>query len=392
MGFLDVVFKRNLEVRDMLDLKLENDPASRSYLKRMALETSINFIARTFSQSEFWVKDGQELKRDKLYYKLNVRPNTDSSASDFWHKVIYRLVYDNEVLIIKTDSDDLLIADDFYREEFAVYEDIFKDVVVKDFKFERSFKMNEVIYLNYNNDKLQRFVESLFADYGELFGRMMDTQLRMNQIRGVVRTTKGPGELDNASMQRMQKFINKIYGQLNNNGTAIVPEIPPFQFEEISKNNSSGRDNSGENLQKVKRMIIDDVAKIIGIPSNLIHGDVADLSNAMTAYIDFCINPLIAKIEDELNSKFFTETEFLKGKRIKVVGINAVDPIKNAEKVDKLISSSAAKQNEVREMLGLAPVDGGDRFILTKNYQTEDDLKGGENENEDETRANESNV
>lgn len=168
----------------------------------------------------------------------------------FWHKVIYRLVYDNEVLIIKTDSDDLLIADDFYREEFAVYEDIFKDVVVKDFKFERSFKMNEVIYLNYNNDKLQRFVESLFADYGELFGRMMDTQLRMNQIRGVVRTTKGAGELDNASMQRMQKFINKIYGQLNNNGTAIVPEIPPFQFEEISKNNSSGRDNSGENLQK----------------------------------------------------------------------------------------------------------------------------------------------
>lgn len=48
----------------MLDLKLENDPASRSYLKRMALETSINFIARTFSQSEFWVKDGQELKKE----------------------------------------------------------------------------------------------------------------------------------------------------------------------------------------------------------------------------------------------------------------------------------------------------------------------------------------
>lgn len=43
-------------------------------------------------------------------------------------------------------------------------------------------------------------------------------------------------------------------------------------------------------------------------------------------------------------------------------------------------------------MLGLAPVDGGDRFILTKNYQTEDDLKGGEDEHEDETRVNESNV
>ena len=392
MGFLDAVFKRNLELRDMLDLDLANDPANRSYLKRMAIETVINFISRTFSQSEFWVKDDQELKQDKLYYKLNVRPNTDSSATDFWHKVIYKLVYDNEVLIIKSDSDDLLIADDFYREEFAVYEDVFKDIIVKDFKFERSFRMNEVIYLNYNNDKLQRFVESLFADYGELFGRMMDTQLRKNQIRGIVSVDSGGGNIDNKKMTRLQKYIDKIYSQFKNNGVALVPQVPGFEYKELSKDSTTGNDNGGENLQKVKRMIIDDVAKIVGIPSNLIHGDVADLSNAMSAYIDFCINPLISKIEDELNSKFFTESEFLSGKRIKVVGINTVDPIKNAEKVDKLISSSAAKQNEVREMLGLAPVEGGDRFILTKNYQPEDELKGGENENEDETRANESNV
>ncbi|MDN6722077.1 MAG: phage portal protein, partial [Staphylococcus equorum] len=139
-----------------------------------------------------------------------------------------------------------------------------------------------------------------------------------------------------------------------------------------------------ENIQKVKKLFIDDVAKIIGIPPNLIHGDVSDLANAMEAYIDFCINPLISKIEDELNSKLFSENEFLNGKRIEVAGINKVDPIKNAEKVDKLISSSAAKQNEVREMLGLEPVEGGDRFILTKNYKKEGEntLKGGEENDE----------
>ncbi|EGQ3757004.1 phage portal protein [Staphylococcus pseudintermedius] len=392
MGFFSSVFKRNLEIRDMLELDLAIDPAERSYLKRMALESVINFISRTFSQSEFWVKDGQELKEDTLYYKLNVRPNSDSSASDFWHKVIYKLIYDNEVLIIKSDSDELLIADDFYREEYAVYEDSFKDVVVKDYKFGRTFKMSEVIYFNYNNDKLQRFVESLFADYGELFGRMMDTQLRKNQIRGVVSVNSGAGNIDNIQMTRLQKYIDKIYNQFKNNGVAIVPEISGFEYKELSKDSVNGTDNGAENLQKLKRMIIDDVAKIVGIPSNLIHGDVADLSNAMDAYIDFCINPLISKIEDELNSKFFTEAEYLKGKRVKVVGINAVDPIKNAEKVDKLISSSAAKQNEVRELLGLAPVEDGDRFILTKNYQTEEALKGGANENDDETRTDENSV
>ena len=281
MGIFDSVFKRNLELRDMLDLDLAYDPASRSYLKRIALETSINFIARTFSQSEFWVKDGQELVRDKLYYKLNVRPNTDSSASDFWHKVIYKLVYDNEVLIIKSDSDDLLIADDFYREEYAVYDDLFKDVVVKDYVFKRNFKMDEVVYLNYNNDKLQRFVDGLFGDYGELFGRMMDTQLRKNQIRGIVRVGNGGGEVANGNMSKLQNYIDKIYGQFKKNGVAIVPQVPGFEYEELSKDNANGTDNGAENLQKVKRLFIDDVAKIIGIPSNLIHGDVADLSNAM---------------------------------------------------------------------------------------------------------------
>ncbi len=82
--------------------------------------------------------------------------------------MIYKLVYDNEVLIIKSDTDDLLIADDFDRVEYAVYEDRFKDVMVKDHKFERQFMMNEVFYLTYNNEKIQRYVNELFSGYGEL--------------------------------------------------------------------------------------------------------------------------------------------------------------------------------------------------------------------------------
>src|SRR5699024_11638860 len=84
-------------------------------------------------------------------------------------------------------SDLLLIADDFDRVEYAVYEDRFKDVMVKDHKFERQFMMSEVFYLTYNNEKIQRYVNELFSDYGELFGRMMDSQLRKNQLRALVK-------------------------------------------------------------------------------------------------------------------------------------------------------------------------------------------------------------
>ena len=66
MGIFRDVFKRNLEIRDMLDLDLASDPATRSYLKRIALETNINFIARTISQSEFWIMNGQNKQMNDL--------------------------------------------------------------------------------------------------------------------------------------------------------------------------------------------------------------------------------------------------------------------------------------------------------------------------------------
>lgn len=380
MGLFDGVFQRNLEIRDMLDLDIYEDSASRSYLKRIALDTCINFISRTISQTEFWIKDGDKSIKNTLYYKLNVRPNTDSSASDFWQKVIYKLIYDNEVLIIKTDTDDLVVADDFERVELALYDDTFRNVIAKDYKFQRSYKMADVIYLNYNNEKLQKYVEGLFGDYGELFGRMMQQELKNNQIRGILKVSQGGGKLDDKNMSRLQKYADKLYQSFTKSSVAIIPGLPGFDYEELTKGQSSSNSNA-ENISKVKKAFIDDVAKIIGIPPSLLHGEMADLENAMDAYLDFCIKPLVKKIENELNSKFFTQDEFLKGKRIKLVGLNRLDPVKNATSIDKLISSNFATINEVRDLFGFEQLDGLDIFLRTKNYEQDNDsLKGGDNE------------
>src|SRR5699024_204553 len=166
------------------------------------------------------------------------RPNTDSSASDFWHKVIYRLVYDHEVKIIKSDRDDLLIGDDFDRVEYAVYEDRFKDVMVKDHNFERQVMRNEESYLTYNNEKIHRYVNELFSDYGELFGRMMDSQLRKYQLRATVSIKTGAGMTDDKHINRMQKYIDSVYSRLKTESVALLPKIDGFEFDELSNANT----------------------------------------------------------------------------------------------------------------------------------------------------------
>ena len=52
-------------------------------------------------------------------------------------------------MIVQADDGDLLIADDFEHNEYAVFEDTFTNVTVKDYQFKRSFKQSEVIHLRY---------------------------------------------------------------------------------------------------------------------------------------------------------------------------------------------------------------------------------------------------
>src|SRR5690625_6239650 len=82
----------------MYDFDLIEDTSNRVYMKRLAIQTCVNMIAKTISQSEFRVrKDGKTIK-DELYYRFNVKPNMNMTASTFWETVIYKLIYDNECL------------------------------------------------------------------------------------------------------------------------------------------------------------------------------------------------------------------------------------------------------------------------------------------------------
>jgi HK97 family phage portal protein len=379
MGFLDTVLRRNKELESMFDLHLysENVP-HRAYLKKMALETCINFIGRTISQSDFRFMVNKKRQMNDWDYLLNVRPNTDQSAADFWQRFIYELIHENEVLVILSDNNDLLIADSFDRVEYAVYPDIFKDVTVKDYTFKRSFKMDEVLYLTYNNEKLSKFMEGMFDDFGDLFSRMIETSKRANQIRGTV-DIDSTQSLNKENQTKLQNFIDKLFNAFKNNLVAIVPKLKGFDYTEVAKGDVNGK--SIEEITKLKKSLIDDVANILGIPNALIHGELSDYETSVKAYVKFCNSSIVKKIHDELNAKIITKEAYLKGTKIDVFGFTEKDLIDHAEAVDKLVASGAFTRNEVRELFGAERSDDPelDKFVITKNYQAAGAVEGGEN-------------
>lgn len=383
IGWLGSVFKRNKELEFMLDLDVITDTANRLHMKRLAIDTCVSFLGRTISQSEFRVRNGKAFEKNELYYRLNIRPNKNMTASTFWERFIRKLIYDNECLVVQADDGDLLIADGFQHNEYAVYEDIFTDVTVKDYTFKRSFKQSEVIHLKYRNDKLSPLIDGLFADYGDLFGRILNSQKRKNQVRGTVDMDM-IGAKTEEQIAKLQEFIDNMYKSIGSKDIAIVPQQKGINYNEIYNGVANGP--SVEEINKVTNGFLNQVAMAIGIPTALIYGEMADVEKQTKNYMLFTVRPLLKKLSDEANVKFFEMSEYLLGQKIVIKAVSYQSIFDLATSIDKLISSSAFTGNEIRSEVDYEDSDDPNLNIhhITKNYTKLDESEGGEKENDGE--------
>lgn len=375
----------NLFKREVPEVGFEFEDLERMFgnlqLKSLAVDKSAEFIARIFAKSEFKYLEDGKAKFSDWNYLLNVRPNKNESASDFWQKVVYRLITKNEVLIVLTKDDQLLVADSYTRTKYAVYDDVFEFVTCKGFTFEKRFRMSEVIFLQYNNNRLQDYISDLFTDYEKLHTRLVEALARNNQIRGTLKT-KNNGSFDKEMLAKLQSYAEILFKSFNTKTIAIVPAQDGMEYTEHT--NTTGTSNiSVDELKKLRQQFDDEVADILGIPTALIHGDMANLENSQKMFNSYCYQSLVKKMSDGLNFALVSKWKYERNNLFVIVGEGQKDKFALAENIDKLISSGAMTRNEVRSELGLESVPGGDKFLITKNYQIGEQIeKGGEKEDE----------
>ncbi len=375
----------NLFKREVPEVGFEFEDLERMFgnlqLKSLAIDKSAEFIARIFAKSAFKYQENGKAKPSDWDYLLNVRPNKNESASDFWQKVVYRLITKNEVLIFLTTDDQLLVADSYTRTKYAVYDDVFEYVTCRGYTFEKRFRMNEVIFLQYNNNRLQDYISDLFADYEKLHNRLVEALARNNQIRGTLKT-KNNGSFDKQMRDKLQSYADGLFKSFSTKTIAIVPAQDGMEYSEHT--NTTGTSNiSVDELKKLRRQFDDEVADVLGIPTALSHGDMANLENSQKMFNSYCYQSLVKKMSDGLNFALVSRRKYELNNLFVIIGEGQRDKFALAENIDKLISSGAMTRNEVRSELGLESVPGGDKFLITKNYQLGEQLeKGGEKEDE----------
>lgn len=334
--------------------------AHRTSLEGFAVELCSSLIARTFSGSRF-ITENKEWE-----YILNVKPNPNESGTEFWKKAIKRLYTKGELLIVKTNTDQLHVARTWVPELRATQPNIYRNVMIdNDFMFDRTFTEDEVLHIELREGGDWRTLRATLRDYEEMASQAKTAVNIANQLRFKVVYPQGGLKQKDASVANhvAQAWVDAI----ENSPVVAIAESATVKYEEIASPTST--DSFFDSYESALWGYIEKVATAFGIPPVLLNGEKSVIDAPLELFYNNVIAPLNRLVEEELNAKIFTPDEVKSGSRIDIMGADTPNIFDLADKVDKLVSSGAFTRNEVRKQLGYSPIDGLDEIVITKNLQ-----------------------
>ena len=344
--------------------------------REMAFWSAVNVVANAVSKCEFKTfSKGKEVK-DREHYLWNIEPNKNQNSSAFIHDWITKLFRKNECLIIEHNGQ-LLVADDFVRTPYALYDDVFTEVKVKDFTFNRSFVQSEVLYYKLSETDMKKVTDALYASYSKLIAYSMNTFRKSKGTKGVFKYETLPvaGTPERAAFDAL---INEKIGKWLSGDNAALPLGKGQDWKELTQ-----KTYSSESTRDIRSMI-DDIsdftAKAFGIPPALLRGDVQGVSDALDNFLTFCVDPLVDMLAEEINRKRNGYDAFSKGTYIKIDTrtVKHIDLLSASNAVDKLIASGAFCINDIRKLVGDTAIDEpwAWKHYITKNYTDVENMQG----------------
>ena len=343
-------------------------------IRELAFWSCVNMIASSVSKCElktFVV--GKEVK-GREYYAWNVSPNKNQNSTAFMHKLIAQLYLKNECLVIE-ENDQLLVADSFQQQEYALVDNIFEGVTVGNYTFATKYRMSDVMYFKLSEKDMRKVTNAIYESYGKLISYGMKSYQKSRGNRGVLNYA-AMAQGDERAKTAFDDLMNNRFKKFFNEDNAVLPLPKGYDYTDIGSKTYS--DSSTRDIRAMMDDISDFTSKGFGIPPALSKGDIAGIKDAITLYLTVCIDPLVDNIAEEINRKRYGFKEFSKGNYLKIdtKSIIHVDLLSVSNAIDKLIASGAFTINDIRKLVNEEPIDEeyANTHFLTKNYSSIDDV------------------
>lgn len=355
------------------------DIAKEIVYKEWALNSAINLIANAIANCEFKTYDKKKEKMSDNYYLFNIEPNPNQNATEFWKKFIYKLIMDNEVLIVQQNNY-FYISDSFEKADKTLKKSVFYDVTFRqdnndDLILNKTFSSSDVIYMKLNNKKLEDVMNDLYNSYGEFLATVLKNYNLQRGIKGTLRIGGLFSQRFDDS-EKMQEYVKKKFETYFNTANAVLPLEDGLEFDQKSTS-ASGNMNTEEVLKSIDG-ILDQVCVALNIPKGIIKGDLADIKEQTKNFLTYCIDPIANMISNEFNRKYFKKESYLDGTYLKVdtSTIEHINIFDVASSLD-VLTRIGFSHNEIRKKIKEPTIDEkwANNHYITKNYSN---VEGGE--------------
>ena len=319
----------------------------------------------------------------RLAYLLNVQPDYATNAFDFWVQAVLEVLLDGNAYIVPVYSP---VTMDFDRLALCgrgtVNHDTINDVYyicdTVNGIYGR-YDEDEVIHLkNLCTYDSKRGVSVLtfarltldIAAVGdaETYNRFQNG----GNVRGIVsndNSVRGFGEYQDKELEKTAETIDNRF----QSGERIVSLPGQVDFKQISLSSTDMQ------FLESRKFTVRDICRFFGVHPSFVFDDTSNnyksAEMANVAFLSNTLNPLLRKIENELQRKLFSASQYGKRKiQFDRRGLYACDLKSRVKYQSDTIAAGLYTVNEWRREENKPAVDGGDTVLVSANLKGIKDL------------------
>lgn len=356
------------------------------YIRDLCFQSCVDMIANAIGRCEFRTYRNNEEVREFEYYMLNIEPNVNQNSTEFWHKVIFKLYAENEVLIISTktrDGRDCLVCADSWTNgnQYPVKQNEYSNVQIGSFTYTKTFREKDVIHLKLNEVDIKPVLDGLFLSYSKLLEAAKTYYITSNGTHMKVHINQ-ISQAQDGWEDAFKKMLAKTVVPFLKSNAGVLPEFDGYDYSVMDFGSSTQSDE----IRKITEDIFSMTARAFLIPVVLINGNVEGTADANKRFLTYVIDPLCDQIQEELNRKRYGYESWRSGSYVRVDSSSIIhfDVFENASNIEKVVGSGVFSLNDVLRAANqpAIPEDWANRHYMTLNISAMGEqtrqLEGGE--------------
>ena len=307
----------------------------------------------------------------RTYRLLAKQPNELQNAYQFYYQIIATLeIYNDAFVYVKKDKD--LRVEALYPllyDEGKLYE--YNDKLYMRFKFGR----NKDKYVPYDECiHLTRFVgDGVFGGSSKPIIKTLSMKHILDEgiinaikttssIKGLLKTTKSMLKTEDIVKMR-DTFIQSFVVDGNKTGIGGLDATTDFIPVKIEPTTAS----DGQ-IKEIDNKVL----SYFGLNENILQSKYSE--DEWNAFYESVLEPIGLQMSLEFTNKLFTPTEKERGNEI-IFESNRLQYASNNTKINLIrYADNILTINEQREVFNLAPIEGGDKFMIDQNHEINEEL------------------